>query len=394
MSATRITGPEAVQTVAIAIAKAKSIDDVPCHPVAAIFPLIDGDEWDSFKADVATQGLLNPIVVDHFGQIIDGRNRAKAIIELGAKAPSARIVTLDFGGDDERVITHIISANLARRQLTISQRIAIAAGLANLAHGGARRSEQGADLNLEPGADRVADLQPEPMTIAKAAETMQVSESAVKKYKAAKVTEANPQAHAAVKAGKKSAEAAIKETKANAVKKPAAATVMPKPIKVRGLDPPECWVRLDDLLATIKPHLAALESEGKKNMARMSTGSVAYHTHLICKALAAMSVEGEAEFQRMLDQCNAIAAKHKAVIAAYKGVFTRTEYKSLLGMLHTDRLHGLDDEQRAKYERMFNLVKSKELALCGDDEPTGPSTLPKTVADLMARRAMKREARV
>lgn len=295
MSATRMTGPEAVQTVAIAIAKAKSIDDVPCHPVAAIFPLIDGDEWHSFKVDVAAQGLLNPIVVDHFGQIIDGRNRARAIIELGSKAPTARIVTLDFGGDDERVTRHIISANLARRQLTISQRIAIAAGLANLAHGGARRSEQGADLNLEPGADQVADLQPEPMTIAKAAETMQVSESAVKKYKAAKVTEANPQAHAAVKAGKKSAEAAIKETKAKAVKKQSASPAPPKvrPLKASDLAMPHKPVFLDELWSEIEPRLKELEKQGKKNRATMSPGTVAHLTWQICKLFETLAGAGE-----------------------------------------------------------------------------------------------------
>ena len=86
------------------------------HPVADIFPLMDGDEYDALKADIAANGLLEAIWLDAEGSVIDGRNRHRACLDLDI-APRFRT----WDGNGSRV-SFIISLNLHRRHLTSSQR--------------------------------------------------------------------------------------------------------------------------------------------------------------------------------------------------------------------------------------------------------------------------------
>ena len=47
------------------------------HPLANLFPLIEGDEFAALVEDVRANGLLVPIVL-HEGMILEGRNRLRA----------------------------------------------------------------------------------------------------------------------------------------------------------------------------------------------------------------------------------------------------------------------------------------------------------------------------
>jgi hypothetical protein len=51
------------------------------HPLANIFPLIAA-EFDAFVDDVREHGLTEKIVV-HEDKILDGRNRYRALVQLG-----------------------------------------------------------------------------------------------------------------------------------------------------------------------------------------------------------------------------------------------------------------------------------------------------------------------
>lgn len=86
------------------------------HPIADIFPLLDGAEFSQLVADVQRNGVLEPIVV-HEGKVLDGRNRYRAAERAGASCPSVR-----WGGECGDPISFVVSRNIQRRQLTSSQR--------------------------------------------------------------------------------------------------------------------------------------------------------------------------------------------------------------------------------------------------------------------------------
>lgn len=100
----------------------------PAHPVAAMFPMLDGDEYAAFVADIAANGQRQPIYLMPDGSILDGRNRWHACADLGLEP-----MCETYHGDDP--IGFVISLNLTRRHLSESQRAMIAARLANMHQG-------------------------------------------------------------------------------------------------------------------------------------------------------------------------------------------------------------------------------------------------------------------
>lgn len=123
---------------------------VTWHPYADIFPWIEGPAFQELKADIARNGVLEPIVFFD-GAILDGRNRYIAARELGIEYPR-----VEYEGDDP--LGFVISHNLKRRHLTESQRAMVAAKLAKMPHGGDRRSDQAENLPLVSQSDAAAQL--------------------------------------------------------------------------------------------------------------------------------------------------------------------------------------------------------------------------------------------
>src|SRR5690606_11005553 len=101
--------------------------DVRWHPYADIFPWIEGSAFDELKADIAKNGVLEPIVFLD-GAILDGRNRYMAARDLGIEYPR-----VEYQGDDP--LSFVLAKNLARRHLTDRQRADVAAKLAKLPRG-------------------------------------------------------------------------------------------------------------------------------------------------------------------------------------------------------------------------------------------------------------------
>lgn len=93
------------------------------HPVADIFPLINGAEFDALKADIAANGLLEPIWLHPDGRILDGRNRYRACLAVGIEP---RYHT--YGGilDTPALVQFVVSLNLKRRHLDSGQKAFVA----------------------------------------------------------------------------------------------------------------------------------------------------------------------------------------------------------------------------------------------------------------------------
>ena len=81
-------------------------------------------------ADIATNGLHEPIWRHKDGRIIDGRNRWRACQRVGIEC---RHRTYEKG--DDTILAWVVSKNLHRRHLTTAQRAALAADLATMKQG-------------------------------------------------------------------------------------------------------------------------------------------------------------------------------------------------------------------------------------------------------------------
>jgi hypothetical protein len=97
------------------------------HPLADIFPLIEGSDYDALVADIKANGLLEPIWI-YEDKILDGRNRWRA-----CKDAKIEPKTREYKGKD--ALGFIVSLNLKRRHLNESQRGMVGARIANLGEG-------------------------------------------------------------------------------------------------------------------------------------------------------------------------------------------------------------------------------------------------------------------
>lgn len=117
------------------------------HPIANLFPLIEGAEYADLVADVARNGVIDPIEI-YENKILDGRNRFRAWQACGSVPEKIRIRY--FSGLDP--LGYVISKNLRRRHLSDSQRAMIAAELPRVAWG-SRISSNDAALDRDTRAE-------------------------------------------------------------------------------------------------------------------------------------------------------------------------------------------------------------------------------------------------
>jgi ParB-like chromosome segregation protein Spo0J len=99
----------------------KPMSEIPFHPLADIFPLIEGEEFNDLVEDIKANGLHEPIVV-YEDQILDGRNRYRACLEAGVEPLISNFEHMRPTREGISPESVVVSQNLHRRHLTAKEK--------------------------------------------------------------------------------------------------------------------------------------------------------------------------------------------------------------------------------------------------------------------------------
>ena len=88
------------------------------HELSDLLPMIDDANFANLKADIAKNGILEPILIFE-GRILDGRNRYRAGKEVGRLTPAKFKM---FEGTYAEAEAYVFSTNFLRRQMTNAQK--------------------------------------------------------------------------------------------------------------------------------------------------------------------------------------------------------------------------------------------------------------------------------
>jgi hypothetical protein len=164
------------------------------HPVANVFKLLEGAEFDALVESIKRQGLLNPITLHPDGSIADGRNRYRACIAAGVEP---RFVTWDGEGS---LADFVVGQNLDRRQMSATEKALVGKELEPLYAAEAKERQrlgQGRPKKGEKRVTQVKEREPQARDLAaKAARTNPVYISDLKR-----IEREAPEIFARLKAG-------------------------------------------------------------------------------------------------------------------------------------------------------------------------------------------------
>ena len=234
------------------------------HPVATLFPLLDpaSQRYRDLVASISRNGLLTPIVLDGVGRILDGRNRLRACKDAKVEPRFVKFSELKLGlnKDHERVgeDEFAFDTNVARRDLTDDQRVAICASYGDYVKANPRGAPRG-NINNKPAAksqlDRTDQLtSSQGATRKKLATKAGVSER--KAGQALKVVRKNPALAKRVSSGELRLHEAEKVVdKAEAVSKAATPPAVPQ------ADASVTWVSVGDQVSKAIALMKNLASE-------------------------------------------------------------------------------------------------------------------------------------
>jgi ParB-like chromosome segregation protein Spo0J len=114
--------------------------DLKFHPLANLFPLIEGEDFAALCASIGESGLREPIILFE-GEILDGRNRYRACLQAGTEP------CFEALPENTEALTYVVDRNLRRCQLNDDQRRMVAARIANLRRG--RPTENSAECSIK-----------------------------------------------------------------------------------------------------------------------------------------------------------------------------------------------------------------------------------------------------
>ncbi|RLG27627.1 hypothetical protein DRO03_11735 [Methanosarcinales archaeon] len=89
------------------------IKDLKVHKMASMNPMMNQNQYDALRGSIEEVGQRQPIVIWR-GQIIDGRNRTKALAELGSK--TVNVIELPYNYTIEQIRSEVLGSENRRHQ--------------------------------------------------------------------------------------------------------------------------------------------------------------------------------------------------------------------------------------------------------------------------------------
>lgn len=178
----------------------------PVHEAAALFPLLPEAELKELAEDIKAKGLIYPVILCDKA-VLDGRNRLLACERAGVEP---YFKNYEAKNSKHSPTEYVLALNSKRRQLTIGQKAAIAAGSLPMLEAEAkerRKATEGRPSKLE--AKLPQDKGREPQSRDKAAKLMGVSPRYVSDAK--KIKAKSSEVFQQVANGEKTLSAAKKE---------------------------------------------------------------------------------------------------------------------------------------------------------------------------------------
>jgi ParB-like chromosome segregation protein Spo0J len=166
------------------------------HPVADVFPLLKGKEFDDLCESIKGKGLLNSITLHpDDGSIIDGRNRYRACLKVGV---SPRYVTWDGKGS---ITEFAVALNVERRHLDARARALLGQQLEPLYASEAKEHQRLSAGRPKKGEKKVAQVKTrEPQARELAAKAARTNPQYISDLK--KIEKDAPEIYAQIKSGK------------------------------------------------------------------------------------------------------------------------------------------------------------------------------------------------
>ncbi len=87
------------------------------HPAAAVFPLIEGDDFNDLCESIRTHGVQHPAVV-RGNELLDGRNRMRACEAIKAEGWSGSCPVVEWKDEGRNVSEWIWDTNALRRHMS------------------------------------------------------------------------------------------------------------------------------------------------------------------------------------------------------------------------------------------------------------------------------------
>jgi ParB-like nuclease domain len=164
------------------------------YPLAGIFPELPAEELRHLAEDIKERGQIEPIIL-YKGQILDGRNRYKACQMVGAKP---RFEEFNPKISNRSPEEFVLSRNLRRRHLSTGQKAAIALEWAD-------------QFELSPRTQNAKNTGRPRGALLEAAKHIGIERQRV--FEARQIKETNAGLYKELKAGRRSLNSALEETK-------------------------------------------------------------------------------------------------------------------------------------------------------------------------------------